>query len=215
MSKDRKALIIVLVCIILLLSFALIYLNTDLFKKTEVGTVIDNNVSQNIRFYRDYPGVNEENVYYYATYDEIIEVLTTGTGIVFFGFPACPWCQAYAPVLDEVARERDVEKIYYLDIKEMREKDTDEYKKLVELTDGYLEKDEKGNKRIYVPDSYFVKEGKIVGHNNSMSMLSGDNVTEYFDEEKRKELKNELIELTEKVYEPVCDDTTVNVYGGC
>ena len=87
MSKDRKRLIMLLSCIILVLSFALIYLNTDLFKKTEVGNAIDSSVSDNIRFYRDYPSVDmENNIYYYATYDEIVEVLTKGTGIVFFGF---------------------------------------------------------------------------------------------------------------------------------
>lgn len=215
MSKDRKALIIVLVCIIILLAFTLIYLNTDLFKKTDVGNIIDSNVSQNIRFYRDYPSVDQNNVYYYASYDEIVELFTNGTGVVFFGFPACPWCQVYAPVLDEVARERGIEKIYYLDIREMRENNTDEYKKIVELTQNYLQQDENGNKKVFVPDSYFIKEGKIVGHNNSMSMLSGDNVNEYFDEEKRKELKTELISLVEKVYTPVCDDTTIRIYGGC
>lgn len=213
MSKDRKRLIILLSVIILVLSFALIYLNTDLFKKTEVGTVIDNNVSDNIRFYRDYPSANMENIYYYATYDEVVEVLTKGTGIVFFGFPACPYCQVYVPVLDEVARERSVEKIYYLNIKDMREQDTDEYKRLVEILDEHLESDKEDNKRIYVPDTYFVKDGKIVGHNNSMSALSGVDAKEYFNEEIRKQLKQELIELTEKVYEPICDDTTVNVYG--
>ncbi len=214
MSKDRKRLIMLLSCIILVLSFALIYLNTDLFKKTEVGNAIDSSVSDNIRFYRDYPSVDmENNIYYYATYDEIVEVLTKGTGIVFFGFPACPYCQAYVPVLDEVARERDVEKIYYLNIKEMRKQETDEYKKLVEILSDYLEVDENGVKRIYVPDAYFIKDGKIVGHNNSMSTLSGVDVKEYFNETRRKELKTQLIELTEKVYEPVCDDKTVNVYG--
>lgn len=215
MSKDRKALIIVLSVIIVVLSTALIYLNTDLFKETKVGDVIDNNISENIRFYRDYPNVSQDNIYYYATFDEIVEVFEKGTGIVFFGFPACSWCQAYAPVLDEVARERDIAKIYYLDIMKMRKDNSDEYKKLIELTKEYLENDENGSKKIYVPDAYFVKDGKIVGHNNSMSMLSGDNVKEYFDEEKRKELKLELISLVEKVYEPLCDDLTVNVYGGC
>ena len=215
MSKDRKALIIVLSTIIVLLSSALIYLNTDLFKETEVRNAIDNNVSQNIRFYREYPNVDQNNVYYYATYDEIVQLFTSGTGIVFFGFSACPWCQVYAPVLDEVARERGVEKIYYLDIREMRENNTDEYKKLVDFTQEYLENDENGNKKIFVPDSYFIKEGKIVGHNNSMSTLSGSDVEEYFNEEKRKELKKEFITLVEKVYEPVCDDLTVKVYGGC
>jgi predicted bacteriocin transport accessory protein len=213
MSKDRKRLIMLLSCIILVLSFALIYLNTDLFRKTKVGTVIDNNVSDNIRFYREYPSVDTNNIYYYSTFDEVTEMLTSGTGIVFFGFPACPYCQVYAPVLDEVARERSIEKIYYLNIKEMREKDTDEYKRLVEIVDKYLEVDEKGNKKIYVPETYFVKDGKIVGHNNSMSTLAGEDIKSYFDEEVRKELKQQLIKLTEKVYKPICDDKTVNVYG--
>ena len=116
-------------------------------------------------------------------------------------------------MLDEVARERDVQKIYYLNIKEMRKQETDEYKKLVEILSDYLEVDENGVKRIYVPDAYFVKDGKIVGHNNSMSTLSGVDVKEYFNETRRKELKTQLIELTEMIYEPVCDDKTVNVYG--
>jgi len=214
MSKDRKRLIMLLSIIILVLSFALIYLNTDLFKETEVGNVIDNNVSDNVRFYREYPSVNMENIYYYATYDEVVEILTKGTVIVFFGFPACPYCQVYAPVLDEVARERSVEKIYYFNIKDIREKETDEYKRLVEILDEYLELDEKGNnKKLYVPDTYFVKDGKIEGHNNSMSTLAGIDVKVYFNEEVRKQLKYDLIELTEKVYEPICDDTIVNVYG--
>jgi len=213
MSKDRKRLVMLLSIIILVLSFALIYLNTDLFRKTSVGDVIDNNVSDNIRFYRDYTSVDMNNIYYYATYDEVIEVLTKGTGIVFFGFPACPYCQVYAPVLDEVARERSVDKIYYLNIKDMREQETDEYNRLVEILDKYLETDENGKKRIYVPDAYFVKDGKIVGHNNSMSTLSGVDVKEYFTEEVRKELKQDIIELTENVYEPICDDTVVNIYG--
>jgi len=213
MSKDRKRLIMLLSGIILVLSFALVYLNTDLFKKTDVGTVIDNNVSNNVRFYREYPSVDVENIYYYATYDEVVKVLTEGTGIVFFGFPVCPYCQVYAPVLDEVARERSIEKIYYFNIKDMREKETDEYKRLVEILNKYLESDENGDKRVYVPDTYFVKEGKIVGHNNSMSTLSGVDAKEYFTEEVRKDLKKQLIELTEKVYEPICNDKEVNIYG--
>ena len=68
MSKDRKRLVMLLSIIILVLAFALIYLNTDLFRKTSVGDVIDNNVSDNIRFYRDYPNVSQDNIYYYATF---------------------------------------------------------------------------------------------------------------------------------------------------
>ncbi len=211
MSKDRKTLIALLLGIILLLSFALIYLNTDLFNKTEVGEIIDKNVSNNIRFYREYPTVPEENKFHYATYEEVINVLTKGTGIVFLGFPSCKWCQAYVPVLNEVAVESGINKVYYYNIKEIRENNTDEYKNIVKIVSDYLSDDENGNKRIYVPDAYFVKGGIIKGNNNDMSTItSAIKVEEYFTEEKRKELKQELVKLAKEIQASECDDDIVN-----
>ncbi|MDD2627318.1 MAG: thioredoxin family protein [Clostridia bacterium] len=211
MSKDRKILITLLLVIILLLSFTLIYLNTDLFKKTEVGEIIDKNVSDSIRFYREYPSVKEANNFYYASYDEVINVLTKGTGIVFFGFPSCKWCQAYVPVLNEVAVENGINKIYYYNIREIREENTDEYKNIVKIISGYLDDDENGNKRIYVPDAYFVKGGIIKGNNNDMSTItSAIKVEEYFTEDIRKELKQKLIGLAEEIQDSECDDDIKN-----
>ena len=204
MSDDRKKLIIFLIIIILVLTAALVYLNTDIFKKSEVAQAP---ISDNVRFHREYIDVEQTNVFKYATVEEIIQIFQDGTGIVFFGFPSCPWCQKYVTVLNEVALERDIEKIYYYNIKEIRDNDTAEYKQLVEILKDYLEVDDKGNKRIYVPDTYFIKKGQIVGHNNDTATLSGIDVNEYFTEEKRKDLKVSLISLTELLYSGVCKDS--------
>ena len=210
MSNDRKKLIILLITIILILTAALVYLNTDLFKESETAQTP---ISDNIRFYREYLKVPQDNAFKYATVEKIIDVLKSGTGIVFFGFPSCSWCKIYVPVLNEVAVERGIENIYYYNIKEIRENNTAEYLQIVELLKKYLNGDEDGNKRIYVPDTYFVKNGKILAHNNDMCMMSGDNMEEYFTEEKRRELKTSLIEAVEKLYPETCEDSTSST--GC
>ena len=43
----------------------------------------------------------------------IVKILEHGTGVVYLGFPECPWCQAYVPMLNEVADIEGLEKIYY------------------------------------------------------------------------------------------------------
>ena len=139
--------------------------------------------------------------------------LQNGTGIVFFGFPSCEFCQGYVPVLNEVAKELDVDKIYYLNIKSMRAENTDEYKKLVELTQNYLGKDKDENYKIFVPDTYFIKDGEILAHNNSMSMIENKDAQEYFNEEKRKELKKELKKNLLLIYPSVCSDVRESIYG--
>ena len=43
-------------------------------------------------------------------------VLNNKTGIIFFCNPGSDWCQYYAKILDDIAVENDIEKIYYTDI---------------------------------------------------------------------------------------------------
>ena len=103
------------------------------------------------KFKEEYSRVSEDNVFVYRTDKEIIDILKHGTGIVYLGFPECPWCQAYVSYLDEVAKETKIEKIYYLNILEIRKNNTKEYQEIVSLLDNYLSYDEEGKKRIYVP----------------------------------------------------------------
>lgn len=161
---------------------------------------------QSLSFFREYPDVSQNNKFEYANIDQVLEILNGGSGIIYFGFPACPWCQAYVPVLDEVSREQNVDKVYYYNPKDIREKNTEEYKRITTLLGDYLENDKDGNKRLYVPHVFAIKDGKVIGENNDMSTMSGD-AKKYFTEEKRSELKTKLTEIISK-YSESCDDSS-------
>ena len=132
------------------------------------------------RFNNDYPQVGKANIYVYKNAKEIADILENGTGLVFIGFPACPWCQVYVKMLHDVALDAGAKEIYYCDIYKDRDKDTAQYQRLVGLLETHLELDKNGNPRIYVPDFTVVKNGVILGHNNDTSTLSGITPEEYW-----------------------------------
>ena len=65
------------------------------------------------KFAEEYTSVTKDNVFVYRSAEEIINILEHGTGVVYLGFPECPWCTAYVPYLNEVAKANDVDKVYY------------------------------------------------------------------------------------------------------
>lgn len=136
--------------------------------------------------------ISEINPIKYSNYDEILDILKNKTGIIYFGFPECPWCRNAVPVLIDVAKDNNIENIYYLNIKNERDsyivednklvyttdengkeiKGTKGYFKLLDALDEYLndytivyedKTYEVGEKRLYAPTFVFVKDGKVVG----------------------------------------------------
>ena len=65
--------------------------------------------------------------------------------------------------LNEAAKENNVSKIYYKNILNERKENTQDYQKIVGLLSDYLQYDEEGNKRVYVPAVIVVNNGVIVG----------------------------------------------------
>ena len=83
--------------------------------------VINNNkVTDAEKFSEEYVEVTKDNVFVYRDINEIINIMEHGTGIVYLGFPECPWCQAYVVYLNDVAKEVGIEKIYYYNVLEDR-----------------------------------------------------------------------------------------------
>ncbi|MBE6152552.1 MAG: thioredoxin family protein [Firmicutes bacterium] len=162
--KDKKILIcsiILLVVIGLTMTLSLIYNQKD--EITEDG----------LRFKEEYEALNssipisiaENNPIKYASYDEVEKLFDNGTGIIYFGFPSCPWCRNMLPVLFDVAKQNNVDVIYYINPRELK-KNNEEYNKLLGLLNPYLEELD-GEKVLYVPDVYFIKKGEVVGHHLS------------------------------------------------
>ena len=196
-SSNKIKIIVSVITVIAIIVLIIVFKDT-LFK-------INENISDAERFYKEYNQVSVDNVFKYATAKEALELFKTESAVIFFGFKDCKWCQSYAPILNKFAKENNVDTIYYVDIKEDRANNTDDYKALIELLGEHLETDSNGNKRIYVPDVYFVQDGVIVGHNNDTSTEEGADIKGYYEEHGDK-LKEKINELFGKI-KTVCDDS--------
>lgn len=124
----------------------------------------------------------------YVSTQEAVNLLKEGTGIIYFGFPRCPWCRNAVPVLLDVAKENHLE-VAYLDPSGLRNSDDELFSQIMGILYEHLQEDENGQKTLYVPDVYFIKEGKIVGHQLG-TVESQDNPTVPMTEEQRQELTN-------------------------
>lgn len=131
--------------------------------------------------------IPEDNPMVYKTAEKISAMLDKKESFfVYFGFKDCPWCRSVVEELINVAKDKSIGKIYYVDVKEIRDiKEINEEGKIEttkEGTKGYYElidklsnvledytlydKDENevsaNEKRIYAPNVVAVSKGKAL-----------------------------------------------------
>ena len=190
--KDKK-IIALLGVIILILIGIVIFL---VVKNGKRDTVV-NEKSDAVKFAEEYTEIDDDNVFVYSDVDEIIDILESGTGVVYLGFPECKWCQRYVTYLNEVAKSRGIDKIYYYNIRQDRNDNSENYLKIVELIKDYLQVDDEGNPRIYVPAIIFMSDGKIIGFDDETSLDTKglDSPDEYWTDEEINDLKAKLNEI--------------------
>ena len=147
------------------------------------------------KFVSEYTLLEENHVFKIINIDEAINVLNNKTGIIFFCNPGSDWCQYYAKILDDIAVENDIEKIYYTDIKEDRNINSNNYRKIVTIMQEHHDSDDTGNKRLNIPNLTFVKDGNIIANDNRTSLVSSDTTPqEYWTRENILTFKNNIIE---------------------
>ena len=161
--------------------------------------------------------IPKDNPFIYKETKDIVKAIQDKeTFVVYFGFVTCPWCRSVLPYLIKTAEENNIDEIYYVDIKNLRDtveydeetgelKTTKEgdkdYLKLVDLLSSVLNKysisDANGNdvsdgrKRIYAPNVVVIENGI------PLKMESG--ISDYQDEP-YMELNERIIEDTEKKF---------------
>lgn len=238
-KKNNKTFIFIALVVITLLVLGLALY----FTKRDDKTII----SDAIKFKKEYEKYNnkitsggykytkvtldDNNKFVYSNTTEIIDTLKNGTGIIYFGFPTCPWCRNSVNVLNYL----NVDKILYLDVLDLRdlyEVKNGSLEKLKEAGNGYYEilslLDEilddyevvdngvtykTGEKRLYVPLVVGVKEGKIVGYHADTVTLDDDQTPyDLLTKEQQEELKEIYDDIVNKVYNNTC---SVNNEGGC
>lgn len=178
---------------------------------------------------KTYPTVelNNNNPFVYASVDDIKNLFDNGTGVIYFGFPTCPWCRNLVPILNEAVNNTSIEKVYYYNIKSIRssisfddnnklvnEKGDDFYYYLLDKLDSYLTEytiKDKNNKdydtkekRLYAPTVVFVKEGKIIDvHEGTVDSQEDPYVV--LDDKQKDELMSIFQDYLTKVTES-CDE---------
>ncbi len=201
--KSKKNIIII--CIILLIAAigALFIFSNS--KKDEVTINKDAK-----KFAKEYKNVSEDNPFVYKNVDEIIKIMKNGTGVVYLGYPECPWCGEYVKYLNEVAKEVGIEKIYYCNTKKVKEENMDKYYELVSLLRGNLQYTDEGEEWIFVPNVSFHIEGNIIGNDYETSKDTHGlkDPKEYWTKEEVKDLKKKLTDYMIKVKEAsnICTD---------
>jgi len=155
--------------------------------------------------------IDEDNPFIYSTAEEISKKIDNKeTFIVYFGFKECPWCRSVLEELVEVAKKNNIEKIYYVDVKEIRDvkeinedgninttkEGTEGYNSLIEkmsnvledytLTNENDEKIEVGEKRIYAPNVVAISNGKALQLETGISKKQTDGYQELTEEMKKE-----------------------------
>ena len=188
---------------------------TDAIKFKEEYESINGNKVENSSYTVRELSIPDDNPFVYASANDIITMMDNNeTFVVYFGFNSCPWCRSVIPSLLDVAKDLKLEKIYYVDVKDIRDKlDVDEDGNIVttkEGSEGYigllarlnsvlddytLEYDGQelstGEKRIYAPNVVSVVNGKAKQLETGVS----DQLTDPFmeiTEEMKKETYNKF-----------------------
>lgn len=122
--------------------------------------------------------IDENNSVKYIEQNEVVEALTNGTHVMYFGWPECTWCRRSIPVLIEAVNQYPGMRIYYFSIKQAREDYENglkselaylykEISKILLLSDvdftEISEIDDIGVLKIVASMLLFVKDGEIIG----------------------------------------------------
>lgn len=155
-----------------------------------------------------YDNLSSDNQFDIMLKDDLKTFIEHGTGILYFSFPECPWCQAYIPMLNDVLKEEDA-RAYYYNIHIDKEEDRDFYDEIAQLL---IDQNESGNEDvvlygndgkplIYMPLVLFINNGKIQAWNGESNTNDSDEISpeDYWTQDRKDNLKSELSESIKEI----------------
>jgi len=228
MKIKKIGLLLVLITMIFCLGGCLKEKETDALKFKNEYESLNGEESKSGKVYPEVL-VDEDNIIEYVSLKEAAKLIDEETGVFYFGYASCPWCRNAVNMLLKAADSTDIDKIYYIDMEDMR--DTKEvnvdgevvttkeggegYNELLKVLDSillnYTIKDKDGNevdageKRIYVPLVVFVVEGEIIDYHLDTVSSQTDPYVE-LNEEQQIELFNIYADGIHDVLGDVCEE---------
>lgn len=223
MKKISFAVIILIMFLVIVLTFNKLNNKTDAMKFKEEYENLNNEYNEVLKKENLKVEIPEDNPIKYSTIEEIKDILKNKTGVIYFGFPECPWCRNAVPILLEAAKDMEIDTIYYYNAYSIRDKKslddngkiiieeegTKDYQELIDIMYDKLPPYEGLNdesvKRLYFPTVVFVKNGKIIGLHTS-TVDSQEDPYEKLTDEQEFELKKIYIDYMNDIYEVLCDE---------
>ena len=131
-----------------------------------------NKPTDNIRINMEHPEVPVDNVYEYINASQANSFISRSKMIILFG-TSNEWTGYYARILNEAAKEVGVNKIYYYDFEEDREKNNATYQNMVAYLNNYTLHLDDGSSDIYGPTLVVINEGVVALFDDESSIVHG------------------------------------------
>ena len=225
MNKKKTFLIITIIVLLLGLAVGGFYLlnkgSKDALKFKEEYEILNDTKNSSGAIHRAVK-IPKDNPFVYITAEEVVKKIENKeTFYVYFGSAYCPWCRSVIEKAVEVAKDNNIDKIYYVDIWDgdhveilrdtYRLNDDNEvelvteggkgYKELLKyfanvlsdytLTDSEGNKISVGEKRIFAPNFIYVQKGNAVKITEGISS---------YQENSRSDLTDEILKDEEKQF---------------
>lgn len=223
--KKNVVIVISLIIVIGVMSLVLIFMKTDdpklNFTEDEISFKDEYETLNGIELAENYVlktvNIDSDNNVKYVSDDEILDLLTNGTNVIYFGWADCNWCRSVIPTLINVLKDNEINTLYYYDFKKIRAayennndaKKVEIYEEILniigdDITSVFAEDSLKnGEKKILAPTVVFIRDGNYIGlHFKSVDsqVSSSDDLTE----SQIKELRNRYQTLIDQLKVNVC-----------
>lgn len=132
-----------------------------------------NKESDAVRFSSLYNLVGDDNLYKFINASGVINILNGRSGVILMGFPTNKWTNYYAYLLNEVAKEVNIEELYYYDFLNDRENNNGTYETIVNKLRVYVPVDDENNKDIIAPVVLIVKNGDVLAYFDDTATMRG------------------------------------------
>lgn len=170
-SKTQMIIYIIIFCI-----FIALFIYFGSFEETA------NKVSDSDKFINEYKEITTDNVFVYLNAQDTLNYIKNDNVLILFGYKNNSYVGYYANILNEVAKEVGIKKIYYYDMTEDRKYKNGSYESIVNYLKDYVITLDDGSQNIYTPTFLVKRAGIIRLFDDEDAFVHGYNsAEEYFD----------------------------------
>ena len=173
--KSTEQMIVSIILFVLFI-VGFIFIGTMDFSKKEVN--------DNEKFASEYKDViDKDNVYTYVNSQDAYVEIKKDDVLILFGIKNSEWVGYYANILNSVAKDNNIDKIYYYDITEDRDNKNATYQSIVNYLSDYITHLDDGTINLYGPTFFAKKAGKVIYFDDSNAFISGNiSASDYWNE---------------------------------